>query len=562
MIKQRIIEDLELAIKKAGFDVTDIVLSIPENDQFGDYSTNIPLQLANQNSKKSQQSSHDIANQIIEEMGHPSYLERVDVAGPGFINFFIKEEALIWELNEELFTENEGQLQGKYLIEFGHTNPFKEIHIGHLRNFILGESISRILEFNGGEVFRANYHGDIGLHIAKAMWSIKKVDLPSRELTLEQKAKFLGECYAKGSAAYEKDSNAKKEIEELNIRLYEKDSELRELYNIAREWSLDYFIPIYDLLGVKYNKSFFESEVFELGKEIILQNIGPIFEKDNGAIIFPGEKYGLHTRVFITTAGYPTYEGKEIGLAKEEYDTFNYDQSIHVVASEQASYFQVVIKAIELVFPYLEGKKYHLSYGLVDLKQGKMSSRTGNVITIDQLLMMVQDQLSKTVIKENKSITNELAKKVALAAIKFSYLSFSPNTNMVFDLEESVSIHGDSGPYVLYCYARTQSVLKNVSEERKSAKNIKKDKLTPEEREVLRTLEQFSSIVYQAALELHPQTLVNYLLRLARGFNHFYEFHPILKSEHEDFRVALTYRVAETLQKGLYLLGIEVLERM
>ncbi len=569
MLKQQVLEDLKEVVKDLGFPTTDIVISIPKNSTFGDYTTNLALQLAKLEGAKGKQpasqsakrgeSPVEIAKQIVSHLGDISYLSKIEVAGSGFINFFIKDKELIKNADGLDMLQKSDNSQ-KVFIEYGHVNPLKEIHIGHLRTFILGESICRIYGALGHKVFRANYQGDIGLHIAKAIWGIKKFGLPGKELNLEEKAKFLGQAYAEGNKFYEEDLIIKKEIDQINTDLYKKDPSLKEIYTLAREWSLQYFEPIYTLLGVKYDRCFFESEVFERGKQIVLDNVGKIFEENAGAVIFPGEKYGLHTRVFITTAGNPTYEGKDMGLAEFEYDTFNYDQSIHVVASEQEGYFQVIFKAMELIFPYLKGKKYHLSYGIVDLKEGKMSSRTGNVITVNDLYHVVSEKVRELIKQSKIHIDQQVVRMVSLGAIKFSYLKFSPRPNMVFDLEESVSLEGDSGPYIQYTYARIQSVLRNAK--REESRGFEDIELDPEERAILRSLLYFQETVEQSAATLHPNLLASYLVELARYYNLFYQKSRIIGSEKEDFRLKLSEEVGKVLGKGLSLLGIDSPERM
>lgn len=557
MVKQKILEDLKKIVENLGFPTTDTFLSIPKNPKFGDYSTNIALQLAKQPSATSYQSSDEIAKIVLEKFGKPDYLERIEIAGGGFINFFLKAQELLKNATDLDLLKKAATPQ-KILIEYGHTNPLKEIHIGHLRTFILGESLCRVFDSLGNIVFRANYQGDIGLHIAKAIWGIKKIGLPQSMLTHEQKAEFLGKAYADGNVAYERDEHAKKEIDKINISLYKQNPDNQEIYRLTREWSLEYFEPIYDLLGIKYDRCFFESEVYEIGKKIVSDNIGKVFEENQGAVIFNGEKRGLQTRVFITSAGNPTYEGKEIGLAQLEYDTFNYDKSIHVVASEQEGYFQVVIEAINNIFPYLKGKKYHLSYGVVDLKEGKMSSRKGNVVTVDDIYHVVAEKVREVMKQTKLEIDQEIVRKVALGAIKFSYLKFSPRPNIVFDLEQSVSLEGDSGPYIQYTYARIQSVLKNTK------KDMEFDEVDVEnyERDILRQLMYFQETVDEVAKTLHPNLLTIYLLDLARLFNLFYQQCRIIGSEKESFRLKLSLEVGKILQKGLYLLGIEAPERM
>ena len=573
MFKKIIEQDLKKVVEELGFPSADldkigvdIVCSIPKNPAFGDYSTNLALQLAKIGDTSGKQNPQQIASKIVDRLqvlgDSKEYLEKVEVAGGGFINFFIKDEVLISNLGD-LSNLSHLEKPQKIFVEYGHTNPLKEVHIGHLRTFILGESLVRILEAVGNKVFHANYQGDIGLHVAKAIWGMKQVGLPSNELSLEEKAEYLGQAYSKGNKSYEEDPSIKKEIDRINIALYKKDPEFKEIYELARKWSLDYFEPIYKLLGIKYDRCFFESEVFERGKEIVLENVPKVFEESEGAIIFPGEKYarlpdgqGLHNRVFVTKAGNPTYEGKEMGLAEMEYAAFKYDKAIHVVASEQAGYFQVVFKAIGMVFSELENKKYHLSYGLVDLKEGKMSSRTGSVITVDDLYKVVSEKV-REVMKDR--IDQNIVKQIAIGAIKFSYLKFSPAPNMVFDLEESVSLNGDSGPYVQYTYARIQSVLKkNLG----NLSNLDNLSLESQERILLRQLMYFPEIVSEVASSYHPNLLASYLIELAKLYNLFYQECRILGSDKAGFRLKLSDKVAGVLKVGLELLGIEAPERM
>lgn len=570
MLKQKILEGLKKATQGLGYPSSDIVLSIPKNSTFGDYSTNLALQLAKLEGNNHHHSPLDIANAIVNKLKSFNFAQdnfsEIKIAGAGFINFFVNDKDLISETCINSFSDDTSLLQKskqpqKVLVEYGHVNLLKEIHIGHLRTFIIGESICRMLEALGNKVFRANYQGDIGLHIAKAIWGIKKLGLPVlSELNSEEKAKFLGKAYAQGSKLYDEKPTVKKEIDQINIQLYQKDPKLQDLYDTVRKWSIEYFEPIYELFGVKYNRCFFESEVFERGKEIVLSNMDKVFVKSEGAIIFPGEKYNLHNRVFISSAGNPTYEAKELGLAELEYSQFEYDSAIHVVASEQAGYFEVVFKAIGLINPNVKDKKYHLSYGLVDLKEGKMSSRSGNVVTVDDLYSVVSEKV-RVVMKENKGgVDQNIVKQIAIGAIKFSYLKFSPTPNMVFDLDQSVSLDGDSGPYVQYTYARIQSVLskgKAVAGQKKAAVV-----LTEHERNILRQMLYFSEIVEESAASYHPNLLATYLITLSKLYNFFYQECRIIGSEQELFRIELSGSVGKVIKQGLYLLGIETPERM
>lgn len=563
MYKSILEQDLLKVIKDLGFLLTgDTLLSIPENPKFGDYSSNSPLQLAKQKHKRDYQTPLEIANDILERLGHPNYLERVEVAGGGFLNFYLKDEALIkglWSRVEGIESKN----PKKILVEYAHPNTHKEFHIGHLRNVSIGESISRLLEFVGNEVFRVTYGGDIGPHVAKAIWAVRQLAedyLKAKKGSLNQKAHFLGSCYAKGALAYEKDQKAKDEIDQINDKLYQKDPTLMPIWEETKNWSIAYFDWIYSQVGTEFDRQIWESEVADEGKKIVEDNLGKVFIKDQGAIIFPGEKYGLHNRVFITGAGYPTYEGKEMGLTRLEMELFPYDSSIHVVASEQESFFEVTTKALEQIETNFKGKKRHLSYGMVNLTTGKMSSRLGNIITAEDLIDQVKKQIKASYSQDQD---NQKREKIALAAIKFTYLQYSLVKDIVFDVEKSVALQGDTGPYLQYTYARIYS-LREKAKKRDSSLHTGgvKLKLENEESEILRQLEYFQGAVEEAASKFRPNQLCSYLLNLAKAFNLFYERYPILGSERQEFRLVLSKKTAETLKLGLYLLGIEVLEKM
>ncbi len=304
----------------------------------------------------------------------------------------------------------------------------------------------------------------------------------------------------------------------------------------------------------------------EPGKKIVEENVGRVFEKANGAIIFPGEKYGLHTRVFVTQNGNPTYEGKEMGNAFAENKAFPFDLKIHVVGSEQAGYFQVVFKALELLDPEkFAAKQHHLSMGMVSLVNRKMSSRTGDILRVDWLLDQVKGKVEE-LMKEGRIETEEkskVAEQIAIGAVKYSVLKVGATQDVAFDIDRSVSLEGDSGPYLQYSFARTQSVLKKavISNIKFPLSNVK---LENEELQLLRLISKFDEVVIEAAEKYSPNIVCTFLYELASTFNLFYQKHSILKAKDEikEFRLALTKAVGKRLQHGLDLLGIQAPEEM
>lgn len=609
MFKSKIERELRKTITNLGFVAPgDIVLSSPEKSQFGDYSSNIALQLSKQKHQNSYQSPLEIANAIIEGLGHPIFLERVEAAGPGFLNFFIKDKEIVKILANPEDPDGLADKEDlkKIIVEYCEPNTHKMLHIGHLLSLVLGETMSRLYEYQGHEVIRTNYGSDIGLTVAKCIWAIEKLKPEYSQVksgTLREKSEFLGKAYAFGHAEYEKSLDVKEEIDQITNKLYQRDISLIPIWEETRDWSLGYFEIIYSIFGTLFDRRINESEVDVIGKDIVSEHVGKIFIKDQGAIIFPGEKYNLHNRVFINSKGNPTYEGKDVGLQEKYQELYQYDRVNIFSHKEQDDYFKVIIKANEMVYPHLRGKIQHISYGEVKLSTGKMSSRTGNVIAAEDIYNQVKAKL-KIISPQLDDLTLQ---QLAVAAIKFAFLKYSIGSDIVYDLEDSVSIHGDTGPYVMYVYARIQSILKKAEVSRVSnvpkvprgetddramdfeaeeeedqdqgdkiaqegkvtnATNVSKatkvdvNKLELEEREILRQLEYFESVVEKATDNFQPNELVKYLLSLTKAFNSFYEKHHIVASKNEEFRIMLSRRVAETIKLGLYLLGIETVERM
>ncbi len=584
MVKKRLEQNLQKAVKELGYNSidpdkigTDIVCDIPKNPAFGDYTTNIALQLANQKQEKSKQPASFIANQIVEKLKSfdyaQDYISDIKIAGPGFINFFITPESLISSLERvcdysSLVKVNikVGDEDKKIFVEYASFNTCKPIHIGHLRNIVLGESVSRLLESLDNKVFRATYTSDIGLPFAKTVWAIlqdKEKYAKIKKSPLKERIDYLGKCYIHGVEKYDDDEETRKEIIEVNKAIYARDSKVFPLWEEVRTWNIDYFEHIYQLMGTKFDGYFWESEVEGEGKEIVEKNIGKVFIESEGAVIFPGEEYGLHNRVFINSIGLPTYEAKDMALAGLQYKAFNFDKAIHVVANDQQEYFKVIFKALSMINPDVAAKEEHLSYGYVNLASGKMASRKGNVITLEDLLDETRAKIRTIMDKGKKfeaSEREQIVETVSIGAVKFAILKFAPTTDVIFDLNSSISLQGDSGPYLQYTYARSKSVLRSA--QYNYIVGAEGGDLEVEERELLRMIEHFDSVVLGAAKELHPNIICSFLLEFAKLFNLFYQKHTIIKGDKSEFRLALTCASSVILKQGLYLLGIDAPERM
>jgi arginyl-tRNA synthetase len=545
--------------------------------------------LAKDTDRDSMELAGEIAEQLKVQSAKSKVINKVEVAKPGFINFWLSEHYLLDQIKQVLDLGDEcGKSEvrngEKVMVEFTDPNPFKEFHIGHLYSNIVGESLARLFEANGAGVRRANYQGDVGLHVAKALWGLLQIPNLKSQISKQEKksvverAGFLGKAYAHGATAYEEDENAKGKIERLNQQIYDKDPEIMGLYKKGRQWSLDYFETIYERLGTKFDFYYFEREAGEIGIRVVNKNLKKgVFEESEGAIIFPGEKYGLHTRVFVNSQGLPTYEAKDLGLAETKYKDFSYDQSVIVTGNEVDEYFRVVLKALGLINPKLGERTRHISHGMVKLPTGKMSSRTGEIITGEWLLDEAKRRVLK-IIKEIGSLEDrlhdEVAEMVGIGAVKYALLKSHIGRDVVFDFEESVSFEGDSGPYLQYTYARAQSVLAKSELKMKNLKlkfKIHNYEFNNEEIRVLRWMYRFPEVVEQAGKEYAPSVACCFLYELAQRFNAFYNKHRILNKSNEKevmsneqsmFRLAMTAAVAQVIKNGLSILGIKAPRKM
>jgi len=563
------------------------LVDTPREKAYGDYSTNVALVLAKKLNKNPMEVAKEIVSQIntllIREnkQSKISRFEKVEVAGPGFINFYLSKDFFIENIKKinKNFGKNQKLKNKRIIVEYTDPNILKEFHIGHLMSNTIGESVSRIVEFHGAKIKRLCYQGDVGLHVAKAIFG--KMENPQSKWQ---------EAYVFGSEKYESDEAAKKEITELNKKIYEKsDKQINDLYKKGKKESLQKFEDIYQKLGTKFNYYFFESQIADMGKKIVEGGLKKgIFEKGaNGAIIFKGEKFGLHTRVFINSEGLPTYEAKELALAQEKYKKYKYDKSVVVTGNDINEYFKVLMSAMSQIFPELQKRTTHIGHGNMRLPEGKMSSRTGKVVTAEFLIgeveKLVLEKIKDRVLSQKEK--EEISEQVAIGAIKYSILKQSIGSDIIYDFEKSISFEGDSGPYLQYSNVRALSVLEKAKKER-----IKPSfKKVPNKIENLeRLMHRFPEVVEEAGEparnssparqpdgshggghsdvggKYEPHLISTYLIVLAREFNNYYAKNKIVDKNDElsPYKVALTQAFSMIMKNGLWLLGIPVPERM
>lgn len=552
-MKTEIKKIIEKALKQ--LHIKDVVfgVEVPGDTEHGDYSSNVSLAI----SKKIGKNPLEIANLIKDEIGNNKLFDKVEIAGPGFINFFISSQITlenIKKINKD-FGKNAELKDKKVIIDYTDPNPFKDFHIGHLMSNAIGESLSRIFEFQGAKVKRVCYQGDVGIHVAKAIWG---------KINNENLA--WGQAYAYGAQKYEDDENVKKEITELNKIIYNRsDKKINELYDQGKKDSLKHFDEIYKKLNTKFDYFIFETETGDVGGKIVEKGLKVgIFEKgEKGAVIFRGEKCGLHTRVFINSEGLPTYEAKDLGLAEAKYKRYKYDKSVVVTGNEVNEYFKVMLCAMKEVLPKLAEKTKHIGHGMLRLPEGKMSSRTGKVVTGESLLEKVQNLVTEKIKERDLSDIEkkEVAEKVAVGAIRYSILKQSIGSDIIYDFNKSISFEGDSGPYLQYAYTRAQSILRKAKEENIKASFVK---LPQEVTKLEKMMRYFPEVVLQASQNYEPHIILTYLTKLAGEFNNYYAKNKIVdKGESiSSYRVALTKAFAQVMENGMWMLGIETLNKM
>jgi len=544
----------------------DVVLEYPGDATHGDFATNVALIYAKQSGKNPRELAEEFVTKLNVVLEHFDFFESIQVAGPGFINFKLKPEifsSVIEKINSVGVTFGERtEVSGKkVVVEYTQPNVMKEFHVGHMMNNIIGEAVSRIIESGGAEVVRATYHGDVGLHVAKAVWGVINMGVGT-DITI----KILGEAYAHGAKLYETDERAKAEIIEINKKIYNKsDEQINILYETGRQVSLHYFESIYTRLGSTFNYHFYESESGPLGKKIVEEFVEhKVFEVSDGAVVFKGESFGLHTRVYVSSLGLPTYEAKEVGLMQIKRDLFSpFDLSITVTANEQDAFFKVVEKSLEQVFPELNEKLLHLSHGMLRLPSGKMSSRTGDVFRAEDIIDTVKES-AKEKIKDSlisREREDVIAEIVALGAIKYSILRQAIGGDVVFDVSKALSLEGDSGPYLQYATVRASTVLRKAEGLIHANSELPRGWRTTH---VERLLERFPHTLRKSAGEYAPHTLVTYLTELAGSFNSFYGNHKIIDvtDTSAPYKLAITRSFVNVMTSGLHTLGIQVPEVM
>jgi len=578
MFKQTIIE-LLVEETKLHVDETTKLLETPPKLEMGDFSFPC-FQFANpgrddpmwQNVEHDffkRKNPADIAKHFVDQINDkklPKEIDKVIAVGP-YVNFFVNKKLLAQKIIKIGANYGKGKENQKILIEYAAPNSNKPLHLGHLRNMALGESMARIFGFRGNKVIRTNLNNDRGMGVIKAMLMYKKYgENKTPESEKIKSDHFVGDLYVLYGQKEKDDESLEEESREL-LRLQEAgDKPTMQLWKKIVAWALSGYKTTYNIFGAKFDKEYYESKIFESGRDIVLKGLKDgVFKKrkDGAVIINLGilKKEDMGEKVLLRPDGTSVYMTQDIELARQKNKDFNPDLMINVVGNEHDYHFKSLYEILRLL-----GNKeehHHLSYGIISLPEGRMKSREGTVIDADDIIgevsEMAKNGLSERNSKLSKNVLDKRSLIIGLAAIKYTLLKIEAARNFMFNPKEAISFEGNTGPYLQYSYARASSILKKA----KGKKDLKiPEDLTKEELQLLSQISKFPVTVEQASKQMNPALIANYSHQLAQNFNEFYHANPVIGSNEEAFRLKLIDAFRTTLKNALFLLGIEVMEEM
>ena len=555
---------LDLVIQVVGVDVdrTQLELDVPPSSELGDLA--LPcFYLA----KLLRRSPNQIA-QLLKDGIHPAgIISAINVAGP-YLNFTLNSGIVAADVIGEVVAHkgkygSDDKKSDKVLIEYSAPNTHKEFHVGHLRNNLIGSTLVRLYEAQGYAPIPLNYIGDIGAHVAKCLWALdafhKDEPLP------KNKGKYLGSVYTDAVRRLEANPELKSEVDEVLRKLEAGDKYWTKRWKETRAWSLEEFAELYKTLGITFKHTFYESEVEKSGKKIVAELLKKgVAKHSEGAVVIDLEQYGLKTFLLLKSDGSSLYSTKDLALGGLKLKKYPASQSLYVIDTRQSFYTQQLFKTLEIIG--ITTPLIHVPYEIVTLKDGAMSSRSGNIISVEDFLTTVNERARTETAKRHQDWTpkqlDDTSKAIAMAAIKFNMLRVSNNNIVVFDIDEALSFEGMSGPYLLYTISRINSLVKKAGRQRTTPDYSRLDSLV--EKELLLALAEFPAVCSRSCENRDPSEVARHLFSVAQLYSTFYQKQPILTAEPPvaAARLALSRATQQVLTNGLELLGITAVERM
>lgn len=563
-IKQNIADMINSALKKKMVKASDLVY--PPNSAFGDLS--LPcFSLA----KELKKTAVETGEFLVGKIKLNDTVIATKAIGP-FLNFTFNKAKLAQSVVEEIL-----KFKGKYgvnnigrnkkaMIEFSNANTHKEYHVGHLRNICYGDAINKILAANGFKSIPVSYINDFGIHAAKTLWAFNK--FYKKEKLPLNKGYFLGKVYVRASQELADNEAAKIEAGQVMKNIENRKGADYKLWQKTRKWSIDGFNKIYKELGIEFEHIFYESEAIDKGLDMVAKLYAKqFFIKSQGAVIADLDKYNLGVLVVLRSDGTALYPVADLPLAEEKFKKYKIDKSIYVVDVRQSLYFKQLFKILELLG--YKKEMLHLGYEFVKLPDGMMSSRTGNVITYEDLREQAFKKAVNEVKKRHRNWQEkkilEVADKIVNGALKFEMLKVGADKVITFDIDQALRFEGYTAAYLQYTGARIRSIQKKSKIQSPKLQKINFNGLTEiKENNIINKLAKYPEIVAIAGKNYDPSELAKYLFELAQEFNDYYHAVPVLKAKAEVklARLALITAVEQTIENGLGLLGIETMEEM
>ncbi len=564
--REEVAELISKALDNRQFGKSEVaeLLESPQQD-FGDYAFPC-FALAKEFRKAPQQ----IAAELAERIKPFKSVSKMEASG-AYLNFFIDNEKLASaSIAAVLKGKNDygrsSDKKKKVVIEYPSPNTNKPLHLGHVRNMLLGQSLSRILSFSGFKVFQVNLNNDRGVHICKAMLAYK---LFGEGKSPDKKPDhFVGDFYVLYAKKAAESPEMETQIQEMLRQWEQGDKETLQLWKKINGWALNGFEETYSAFGIKFDKVYNESEHYVEGKNIVIDAYkkGLLKKDEKGNILIELKEYGMPDKILLRADGTSIYVTQDINLARLKYKDFGMDKSVYVVGSEQILHFKQLFKILQLLKIY-SGEAYHLAHGMVYLPEGKMKSREGRVVDADNLVEEMEAVARDEIKKRYGDLTeNEIKKRseqIGIGSIRFFILKYDPLKDFVFNPKESISFDGETGPYVQYAHARICSIIGKYGKKLPASADFSllNEK---EERLLIRLLFRFPAAVEAAANNYKPLLIARYLLDLSQAFNNFYHQRQIIKADDEtrNARLLLISAVRQVLRNGLELLAMEAPERM
>lgn len=546
--------------------------SIPPKSEMGDVA--FPLfTFSKLLGKNPAETAKDLEEKINNEITTgQTMIEKVKAFGP-YLNFYLKPEKIAESVIGEVFKKknnfgSSSKGKGKKtLIEYPSNNTHKEFHIGHFRNVCIGNTLVQLYSRSGYKIYPVNYLNDFGAHVARCLWGVLKFH--SNEPPPENKQKWLGEIYAASSRYLKDHPEAATEVAEIQQQLEKKDKRIWPLFLKTRKWSIEKFDELFKELKVKHVAVFYEKDIKAKGQiivdELLKRGIAKIGE--GGAVIIDLASYNLDIALVRKSNGTGLYLTSDIPLAEEKFRKFNVDESIVITGQEQTFYFKQLYKILELIG--FKKKLTHLSYGLVNLPEGKMSSRTGNVILYEDL----RDKVYETMMNETKTRHPDWKRKklektvgtLSEAALKFDMQKHEAIKNIVFDVREATAFEGFSGPYILYVVARINSIAEKAKEKKIKANKKFANLTSPEEKGLVLAIGEAENAISKALEQYNPSVIARYTFELAQAFNDFYNKCSIINAENAEVggaRLSLSLAAQQVIKNMLSILTIDSVEEM